>query len=157
MSLLLGAAALAQTPEEILAGLANGKGVSGALTADGWRVIDLQPGYGSYTETGAWVRFHFTGWIYDPAAKDGKGERFDGSRDRKEPIVFQLGRGRVIMGWEMGLLGMQAGGKRLLVVPPQLGFGDKGAGERNGAKAVPPNATLVFEVELIDFLPPLKP
>ena len=157
-SLLATTLAFAAAPQPInpiVAGLAQGKGVSGMVVADGWKVVELERGYGEPTQTGAWVRFNYTGWFHDPKAPEGKGEQFDSSAERGEPFVFQLGKQRVIMGWEAGLLGMRAGGKRRLVVPPQLGFGDKGAGGKNGAKAIPANSTLVFEVELIDFLPPI--
>jgi len=155
-SLLATTLAVAAEPpplNPIAAGLAQGKGVSGMVVADGWKVVELERGYGEPAQTGAWVRFNYTGWFHDPKATDSKGEQFDSSADRGEPFVFQLGKQRVIMGWEAGLLGMRSGGKRRLIVPPQLGFGDKGAGGKNGAKAIPANATLVFEIELIDFLP----
>ena len=157
-SLLVTTLCVASEPQPlnpIVAGLAQGKGISGMVVADGWKVVELEHGYGEPTQTGAWVRFNYTGWFHDAKAPEGKGEQFDSSAERGEPFVFQLGKQRVIMGWEAGLLGMRAGGKRRLVVPPQLGFGDKGAGGKNGAKAIPPNSTLVFEVELIDFLPPI--
>ena len=151
----LAGAAEPQQPNPIAAALAQGKGVSGMVVADGWKVVELERGYGEPAQTGAWVRFNYTGWFYDPNAAQSKGEQFDSSAERAEPFVFQLGKQRVIMGWEAGLLGMRAGGKRRLIVPPQLGFGDKGAGAKSGGKAIPPNTTLVFEVELIDFLPPI--
>jgi FKBP-type peptidyl-prolyl cis-trans isomerase FkpA len=158
LSVLATSLAVAAEPppsNPVAAGLAQGRGVSGMVVADGWKVVELERGAGEPTQAGAWVRFNYTGWFHDPKAPEGKGEQFDSSADRGEPFVFQLGKQRVIMGWEAGLLGMRAGGKRRLVVPPQLGFGDKGAGGRNGAKAIPPNSTLVFEVELIDFLAPI--
>ena len=137
--------------------LAQGKGISGMVVANGYKVIDLERGYGEQAETGSWVRFNFVGWFYDPAAPDGKGEQFDSSAERGEPFVFQLGKQRVIMGWDAGIVGMRTGGKRRLVIPPSLGFGDKGSGEKGSAKAIPPNATLVFEIEMIDFLPAVPP
>ena len=157
-SLLATTLAVAAEPpplNPIAAGLAQGKGVSGMVVADGWKVVELERGYGEPAQTGAWVRFNYTGWFHDPKATDSKGEQFDSSADRGEPFVFQLGKNRVILGWESGLLGMRAGGKRRVIVPPALGFGDKGAGGKGAAKPIPPNATLVFEFELIDFLPPL--
>ncbi len=157
--LVLGATQAFADPKDnpIALSLAQGKGVSGMMVANGYKVIDLERGYGEQAETGAWVRFNFVGWFYDPAAPDGKGEQFDSSVDRGEPFVFQLGKQRVIMGWDAGIVGMRTGGKRRLVIPPSLGFGDKGSGEKGSAKAIPPNATLVFEIEMIDFLPAIPP
>ena len=88
---------------------------------------------------------HYTGWLYDPAAADGHGKKFDSSVDRKEPFNFKLGAGQVIKGWDEGVAGMKAGGKRTLVIPPQMGYGARGAGG-----VIPPNATLLFEVQLVD-------
>jgi FKBP-type peptidyl-prolyl cis-trans isomerase FkpA len=147
------AVAGAPDPNAVKAALAEGRGVSGMVVADGFKAIDLERGYGEPAQTGAWVRFNYTGWLQDPKAPDGKGEKFDSSQDRGEPFVFQLGKQRVILGWDAGIVGMRSGGKRRLVIPPALGFGDKGAGAKGSAKAIPPNATLVFEVEMIDFLP----
>ena len=91
------------------------------------------------------VIVHYTGWLYDPAAKDYRGRKFDSSRDRRQPLSFPLGSGHVIRGWEQGIPGMKVGGTRRLVIPPALAYGEKGAG--NGV--IPPNATLLFEVELL--------
>ena len=88
---------------------------------------------------------HYTGWLYDPAAPDGHGAKFDSSVDRKETFRFPLGAGKVIKGWDEGVAGMKVGGTRTLVIPPQMGYGARGAGG-----VIPPNATLVFDVELID-------
>jgi FKBP-type peptidyl-prolyl cis-trans isomerase len=112
---------------------------------------------GQPTDTGAWVRFKYTGWVYDAEAAEGKGMQFDSSDQRGEPFVFQFGKQNVILGWESGLLGMRAGGLRRRVVPPQLAFGQKGFLSKDGKTRVPPNAMLVFEVELIDCLPPYTP
>jgi FKBP-type peptidyl-prolyl cis-trans isomerase len=139
----------------VAAALAEGKGVSGMVVADGWKATDLAPGRGPSAETGAWVRFHYQAWLYDPKAPDGKGELVDDSLPSGEPFVFQLGKQRVIMAWEAGILGMRSGAKRRLLTPPQLAFGDRGRTTKNGAKPIAPNSTLVFEIELIDFLPPL--
>ena len=111
---------------------------------------DLKPGKGQPVVAGAWVRVHYTGWLYDAAAPDGKGRKFDSSVDRGEPFVFQLGKQKVIRGWDTGIVGMRAGGQRRLVIPPTLAYGARGAGGM-----IPPHATLVFDVELIDYLPPL--
>jgi FKBP-type peptidyl-prolyl cis-trans isomerase FkpA len=94
------------------------------------------------------VRVHYTGWLYDPAAKDGKGRKFDSSRDRHEPFLFRLGEGRVIRGWDLGVEGMKPGDRRRLLIEPALAYGARGAGG-----VIPPNATLLFDVELIDFRP----
>ncbi len=102
----------------------------------------LQTGEGAPVARHSMVRVHYTGWLTD-------GTKFDSSHDRGEPIEFTLGTGQVIPGWDMGLEGMKAGGKRELTIPPQLGYGAKGAGN-----VIPPNATLRFEVELVSFVPP---
>jgi FKBP-type peptidyl-prolyl cis-trans isomerase FkpA len=91
------------------------------------------------------VAVHYTGWLYDPARPDGKGKKFDSSVDRGEPFVFPLGGGRVISGWDQGVAGMKVGGKRTLVIPASMGYGDRGAGG-----VIPPNATLIFDVELLE-------
>jgi FKBP-type peptidyl-prolyl cis-trans isomerase len=91
------------------------------------------------------VVVHYTGWLYDPAAAENKGAKFDSSLDRGQPFVFPLGGGRVISGWDEGVAGMQVGGKRVLIIPPAMAYGERGAGG-----AIPPNATLVFEVELLE-------
>jgi FKBP-type peptidyl-prolyl cis-trans isomerase len=155
-TLAFGPALAADPPQNpVAAALAAGKGVSGMVVADGWKVTDLARGAGNPAETGAWVRFHYQTWLYDAAAPEGKGEQVDDSVPSGEPFVFQLGKQRVIMAWEAGIVGMRAGGKRRLLTPPQLAFGDRGRTTKNGAKPIAPNTTLVFEIELIDFLPPL--
>ncbi|HXQ64114.1 MAG TPA: FKBP-type peptidyl-prolyl cis-trans isomerase [Steroidobacteraceae bacterium] len=121
-----------------------------AAEAEGLKITDLKVGKGPAAMPGAVVRVHYTGWLLDATAADGKGAKFDSSVDRHEPFLFQLGQQRVIRGWDLGVAGMQAGGKRRLVIPPALGYGARGA-----STVIPPNATLVFDVELIDFLPPL--
>ncbi|MCB5186481.1 FKBP-type peptidyl-prolyl cis-trans isomerase [Methylobacillus caricis] len=106
--------------------------------------IDTQVGEGREAEAGLNVTVHYTGWLYDPSKPDGKGEKFDSSLDRREPFVFYLGGGQVIRGWDEGFAGMKVGGKRTLVIPPDYGYGARGAGG-----VIPPNATLVFDVELL--------
>jgi peptidylprolyl isomerase len=106
-------------------------------------IIDQKVGDGNAAASGN-VTVHYTGWLYDPKAKDGKGSKFDSSVDRKEPFSFPLGGGRVIRGWDVGVAGMKEGGKRTLIIPPAMGYGSRGAGG-----VIPPNATLIFDVELI--------
>jgi FKBP-type peptidyl-prolyl cis-trans isomerase FkpA len=104
---------------------------------------DLVVGAGAAIEPGQTAVVHYTGWLYDNAAPDNKGDKFDSSRDRGQPFRFPVGGGRVIQGWDDGVVGMQVGGQRRLVVPPSLGYGARGGGP------IPPNATLVFDVELL--------
>lgn len=87
---------------------------------------------------------HYTGWLYDPSAPNNKGKKFDSSLDRGQPFSFPLGGGRVIRGWDEGVAGMKIGGKRTLIIPPEMGYGANGAGG-----VIPPNATLIFDVELL--------
>jgi len=105
---------------------------------DGLRYTDDQVGTGSEAQAGKTVSVHYTGWLLD-------GTKFDSSKDRNQPFSFPLGRGQVIKGWDEGVAGMKVGGKRTLVIPPDLGYGARGAGG-----VIPPNATLKFEVELLD-------
>ena len=107
--------------------------------------IDTQVGTGREAEPGFNVSVHYTGWLYDEAASDKKGQKFDSSVDRKEPFKFDLGAGQVIQGWDEGFAGMKIGGKRTLIIPAEMGYGARGAGG-----AIPPNATLIFDVELLD-------
>src|SRR5262249_52970692 len=106
-------------------------------TATGLGYVDLVEGTGARPKTGDSVRVHYTGWLKS-------GQKFDSSHDRGEPIVFPLGRGRVIKGWDEGVGTMRVGGKRKLIIPAHLGYGDRGAGG-----VIPPGATLIFEVELV--------
>jgi FKBP-type peptidyl-prolyl cis-trans isomerase len=108
-------------------------------------VTDVVKGMGDEAFPGMVVIVHYTGWLYDAAAADHHGRKFDSSRDRGQPLSFPLGSGRVIQGWEQGIPGMKVGGKRRLVIPPTLAYGSRGAG--NGV--IPPNATLIFDVELL--------
>ena len=102
-------------------------------------------GSGNEAVTGRRVTVHYTGWLYDQAKGDRKGKKFDSSRDRGEPFDFRLGAGEVIRGWDEGVAGMKVGGRRTLTIPPDYGYGTSGAGS-----VIPPNATLVFDVELLD-------
>jgi peptidylprolyl isomerase len=134
LAVLLGAAADANlTPA-----LAQGKTMT---TASGLTITDAKVGSGAEARPGNTCVMHYTGWLYDGGAK---GAKFDSSLDRGEPFEFPLGAGRVIKGWDEGVAGMKVGGKRTLIIPPQLGYGARGAGG-----VIPPNATLMFDVELL--------
>ena len=113
-----------QTPQEV-------------TTASGLKYTDVKVGTGPTAQAGQTASVHYTGWLMD-------GKKFDSSVDRKDPFSFRLGAGQVIRGWDEGVAGMQVGGKRVLIIPPDLGYGARGAGG-----AIPPNATLKFEVELL--------
>ncbi|MCC6718030.1 MAG: FKBP-type peptidyl-prolyl cis-trans isomerase [Acetobacteraceae bacterium] len=108
------------------------------------KMIDHVVGNGAEAAAGASVTVHYTGWLFDADAAESKGRKFDSSRDRGDPFVFPLGAGRVIAGWDQGVAGMKVGGSRTLVIPPEMGYGARGAGG-----VIPPNATLVFDVELL--------
>jgi FKBP-type peptidyl-prolyl cis-trans isomerase FkpA len=110
---------------------------SATTTASGLIIEELAVGSGTVAEAGNRVSVHYTGWLTD-------GTKFDSSLDRNQPFEFRLGAGQVIRGWDEGVAGMQVGGKRKLTIPPQLGYGGRGAGG-----VIPPNAVLVFEVELL--------
>lgn len=105
---------------------------------------DTVVGEGREAEPGFNITVHYTGWLYDANKPDGKGAKFDSSVDRHEPFVFFLGAGQVIQGWDQGFEGMKVGGKRTLIIPPHMGYGAYGAGG-----VIPPNATLIFDVELL--------
>jgi len=111
------------------------------VTSSGLQIIDTKPGTGASPRTGQTVTVHYTGWLYVDGAK---GKKFDSSVDRNEPFEFPIGQGRVIKGWDEGVASMKIGGKRTLIIPPALGYGARGAGG-----AIPPNATLMFDVELL--------
>ena len=111
-------------------------------------LIDQVVGTGKTAVTGAPVSVHYTGWLYDAKLPGGKGKKFDSSVDSGQPFVFPLGGKRVIKGWDEGVVGMKVSGKRTLIIPPQYGYGERGAGG-----VIPPNATLIFDVELIDVNP----
>ncbi|MFC3551717.1 FKBP-type peptidyl-prolyl cis-trans isomerase [Lysobacter cavernae] len=114
-------------------------------TIAAFQTIDEKVGDGAVAKSGQDVTVHYTGWNYDEKAPDKHGSKFDSSRDRNEPFTFLLGAGRVIRGWDDGVAGMRVGGKRVLLLPPEYGYGRKGAGG-----VIPPNGSLVFEVELLD-------
>ena len=113
-------------------------------TPSGLQYEDTKIGDGPVATSGQSVTVHYTGWLSDPAAPDGRGKKFDSSKDRGQPFVFGLDQGMVIKGWDEGVQGMAAGGTRVLTIPAELGYGARGAGG-----VIPPNATLVFEVDLI--------
>jgi FKBP-type peptidyl-prolyl cis-trans isomerase FkpA len=113
-------------------------------TASGLQYDDTTPGTGEEARAGQTVTVHYTGWLHDPAQADGRGAKFDSSKDRRDPFRFDLGAGMVIRGWDEGVQGMKVGGTRLLLIPADLGYGARGAGG-----VIPPNATLLFEVELV--------
>ncbi|MBC7779431.1 MAG: FKBP-type peptidyl-prolyl cis-trans isomerase [Proteobacteria bacterium] len=108
------------------------------------KITDRKAGTGAEAVAGKTVSVHYTGWLYDPAAADGKGKKFDSSVDSKKPFSFGLGGGQVIRGWDQGVAGMKVGGQRTLLIPPEMGYGARGAGG-----VIPPNATLLFDVELL--------
>lgn len=134
---------------------------TGPLAANAPAAVDAMPaavtdliirdsalGKGDAATTGAVMSVHYTGWLYDPKMPNGKGKKFDSSLDRNERFPITLGVSRVIQGWTKGLAGMKVGTKRTLIIPPQLGYGERGAGG-----VIPPNATLLFEVELFTMTP----
>ena len=131
--LTLGAFAIPTTPTS-----AQGKTMT---TASGLQITDSKVGSGAQPKTGQICVMHYTGWLYDNGAK---GAKFDSSLDRGEPFEFQIGMGQVIKGWDEGVATMKVGGKRTLLIPAELGYGSRGAGG-----VIPPNATLVFDVELL--------
>ena len=112
--------------------------------APSFQKIDTVIGTGATAESGQTVSVHYTGWLYDDAAEDNRGSKFDSSVDRGQPFEFPLGAGRVIKGWDQGFTGMQVGGKRTLIIPAEMGYGARGAGN-----SIPPNATLLFDVEML--------
>ena len=129
----------------ILTGASLGQAYSAAMskttTASGLVIEELTIGTGAEAKAGSKVTVHYTGWLLYGGEK---GRKFDSSRDRSDPFVFPLGGGKVIKGWDEGVQGMKVGGNRRLTIPPELGYGARGAGG-----VIPPNATLVFEVELL--------
>jgi FKBP-type peptidyl-prolyl cis-trans isomerase FkpA len=108
---------------------------------NGLQIIDTRPGTGAEARKGQKVTVHYTGWLYNGGQQ---GAKFDSSRDRNDPFQFALGAGMVIKGWDEGVAGMKVGGQRTLIIPPEMGYGSRGAGG-----VIPPNATLKFDVELL--------
>ena len=111
-------------------------------TPSGLKITDTKIGTGAQPRPGQTCVMHYTGWLYRDGAK---GEKFDSSLDRGEPFEFSIGQGQVIRGWDEGVATMQVGGQRTLIIPPELGYGAQGAGG-----VIPPNATLMFDVELLE-------
>ena len=129
--------AIAATPFVSRPAMAAGE----VTTPSGLRIIDVKQGTGAVPQAGQTVTVNYTGWLY----VDGKkGKKFDSSLDRNQPFSFTLGQGQVIKGWDEGLATMHVGGKRTLIIPPDLGYGASGAGG-----VIPPNATLMFDVDLL--------
>ena len=115
---------------------------TGAVVASGLQTQDTKVGTGPSPKPGQTCVMHYTGWLYQNGAK---GKKFDSSVDRGEPFEFTIGKGEVIAGWDKGVATMKVGGKRTLIIPPEMGYGARGA----GGGLIPPNATLLFEVELL--------
>ena len=111
------------------------------MTSDGMGIIDTKVGTGPSPKPGQTVVVHYTGWLYEGGKR---GKKFDSSRDRGQPFEFPIGKGQVIPGWDEGVATMKVGGQRTLIIPPSLGYGAEGAGG-----VIPPNATLIFDVELL--------
>ncbi|WP_442909743.1 FKBP-type peptidyl-prolyl cis-trans isomerase [Hyphomicrobium sp.] len=126
----------------LAAGAAAPAAAEETTTASGLKIIDTTVGTGATPQKGQTGVVHYTGWLYEDGKK---GTKFDSSVDRGEPFAFSVGTGQVIAGWDEGVSTMKVGGKRTLIIPPQLGYGARGAGG-----VIPPNATLLFDVELLD-------
>jgi peptidylprolyl isomerase len=140
---LFAAPALADDPKPTPAPEAAKKSESKMTkTPSGLQYEDTKVGTGATPQKGQTCVMHYTGWLWENGAK---GKKFDSSVDRGTPFSFPLGQGRVIKGWDEGVATMKVGGQRILIIPPDLGYGSRGAGN-----AIPPNATLMFEVELLE-------
>ncbi|HZX71794.1 MAG TPA: FKBP-type peptidyl-prolyl cis-trans isomerase [Rhodanobacter sp.] len=127
--------------------LATSVGIPAARAADGLTeltVIDQKVGTGAVAYNGREVELNYTGWLYDAQSKDHHGAKIDSSHDHGHTFTFTLGEGKVIAGWDKGIRGMRVGGRRTLLIPPRLGYGGRGFGG-----AVPPHASLVFDIELV--------
>jgi len=135
---LIAGLGLAVTVPFSVPAFAQGKAMT---TGSGLQITDTQTGTGASPQRGQTAVVHYTGWLY---ANGAKGKKFDSSVDRNEPFEFPVGMGRVIKGWDEGVATMKVGGKRTLIIPPELGYGARGAGG-----VIPPNATLIFDVELL--------
>ena len=139
---LIAAFALAAIGSTVMSDPSTAQSAAKAVTtSSGLQIIDTKVGTGASPRQNQTAIVHYTGWLYENGTK---GKKFDSSVDRNEPFEFPVGAGRVIKGWDEGVATMKIGGKRTLIVPPQLGYGARGAGG-----AIPPNATLMFDVELL--------
>jgi FKBP-type peptidyl-prolyl cis-trans isomerase len=134
-------AAAVSMPLAVQMASAQTAGKKPMTTASGLQIIDSKEGTGASPKPGQTCVMHYTGWLYENGQK---GKKFDSSVDRNEPFEFPIGQRRVIAGWDEGVASMKVGGKRTLIIPPELGYGARGAGG-----AIPPNATLMFDVELL--------
>src|SRR5215213_8639223 len=137
VAVLVAACAQSQSPSAGGSGGSGGAGGQEVTTASGLKYTDTKVGTGAEAKAGQTAVVHYTGWLTN-------GTKFDSSKDRGQPFSFPLGGGRVIKGWDEGVKGMKVGGVRKLTIPPELGYGARGAGG-----VIPPNATLIFEVELL--------
>ncbi len=144
---LIAIAGLAGAAVFCLPGLMTTTALAAESSVTELKTIDTKVGDGAKATPGTRVTVDYTGWLYDPAAKDHHGRKFDSSRDRGEPISFELGFGRVIEGWDRGISGMRVGGRRELIIPADMAYGAQGQGQ-----SIPPNAPLIFDVELEDVL-----
>jgi peptidylprolyl isomerase len=141
MALALAAALTASLPTAASAQVRAQVGTT-VTTPSGLKMTDTVVGTGATPRRGQTCVMHYTGWLYQNGAK---GQKFDSSLDRGRPFEFPIGMQRVIPGWDEGVATMKVGGRRTLIIPPELGYGSRGAGG-----VIPPNATLIFEVELLD-------
>lgn len=139
--LLFAAMWIVASPLGVSGGEAQAEETNVVTTDSGLKMQDSKVGDGASPATGQICVMHYTGWLYENGQK---GRKFDSSLDRGEPFEFPIGTGRVIKGWDEGVASMKVGGKRTLIIPPELGYGARGAGG-----VIPPNATLIFDVELL--------
>lgn len=142
-------AAAAEAPDSQPAATEAAGSIDSFEIAPGLSARILKNGHGRTAAAGDLAEVHYTGWLFDAAAADNRGAKFDSSVDRGERFQFPLGAGRVIQGWDQGVVGMLIGEKRELTIAPEMGYGDRGAGN-----VIPPGATLIFEVELFKLVGP---
>ena len=145
LALLLSASVFMAACSDKTASSSNETKTIASAPMSGLTKNDVTVGAGAEAVAGKQVFVHYTGWLYDENAADKKGTQFDSSRTRGKPFDFPLGGGRVIKGWDEGVVGMKVGGQRTLIIAPEYGYGASGAGG-----VIPPNATLLFDVELLD-------
>jgi peptidylprolyl isomerase len=138
---LVALSALVIAGSAVMSGRSDAQSAKAVTTPSGLQIIDIKVGAGASPKKNQTAVVHYTGWLYE---KGKRGKKFDSSVDRKEPFRFPVGAGQVIAGWDEGVASMRVGGQRTLIVPPQLGYGARGAGG-----VIPPNATLIFDVELL--------